>query len=56
MKFTEFLEQAKKKTFWDWIIPNPSLQFGAGIGLIHKQFDIYAGAGLSWDINFNPDD
>lgn len=42
----------KKKTFWDWIIPKPSLQAGVGVGLIHKEFDFYVGAGVSWDINF----
>lgn len=41
----------KKRTFWDVIIPEPSAQVGAGVGLINKQFDIYAGIGLSWRLD-----
>lgn len=41
----------KTLTFWDRIIPDLSIQAGFGYGIIHKQFDFYAGAGLSWGID-----
>lgn len=41
----------KSRTFWDILIPEPSIQVGAGIGLIHKQFDIYTGMGFSWKLS-----
>jgi len=37
-------------TFWDRIIPTPSIQVGFGYGVIHKHLDLYVGAGLSWEI------
>lgn len=40
----------KGKTFWDRIIPKPSLQIGVGYGIFNRYLDVYAGAGLSWEI------
>lgn len=39
----------KGKTFWQRF--GISANISAGLGLIHKQFDVYAGVGLSFDID-----
>lgn len=40
-----------KETFWDIIIPDFSLQVGAGFGVINKNFDVFVGLGGSWKLN-----
>lgn len=40
----------KKKNFIDRFQLSPSI--GAGYGLIHKQFDVYAGVGFKYEFNF----
>ena len=40
----------KKKTFWDWLIPKPSILAGFGYGHLNKVWDVWTGAGGSWEL------